>query len=113
MPPVLSLGVTRRGQALLGLQQPVQDQQPAHQLVQGVAGHSPVRMVGGLGEKRVGLGLLLKTHPVRVHPRPPSSLPYARAAAVESDLKRVLPYRVTVATRGRVRSDEETNTADG
>src|SRR5215211_3691729 len=71
MPPVLpvSLGGTRRGQALLGLQQ------PAHQLVQGVAGDPPVRMVGGLSEQRVGLGLLLKTHPVRVHPRPSSSRP--------------------------------------
>jgi hypothetical protein len=38
-----------------------------HQLVQGVPGDPPVRMVGGPGEKRGGLGLLLKTHPVRVH----------------------------------------------
>jgi hypothetical protein len=66
---------SRRGQAPLGLQQPVQDQQPPHQLIQGVAGDPPVRMVGGLGEKRVGLSLLLKTHPVRVHPRPCSSRP--------------------------------------
>src|SRR5215207_1556656 len=86
MPPVSSLGGTRWCQALLGLQQPVQDQQPAHQLVQGVAGDPRVRMVGGLGEKRVGLGLLLKTHPVRVHPRPPRHpAPYAPPAAMESD----------------------------
>jgi hypothetical protein len=33
--------------------------------------------------------------------------------AAQPVLKRGLPYRVTVATTGRVRSDEETNTADG
>jgi hypothetical protein len=54
-----------------------QDQPPPHQLVQGPAGHSPVRMVGGLGEQRVGLGLLLKTHQVRVHPRPRHPIPDA------------------------------------
>ena len=82
---VSSLGGTRRGQALLGLQPPVQDQQPVHQLIQGMAGDPRVRMVGGLGEQRVGLGLLLKTHPVRVYSLPlviPS--PCAPAAAAES-----------------------------
>jgi hypothetical protein len=44
-----------------------------------------VRMVGGLGEKRVGLGLLLKTHPVRVHPRPRHPVPVCPPATAESD----------------------------
>jgi hypothetical protein len=57
MAPLSSLRGTRRRQTRLGLQQ------PAYQLVEGVASDPPVRMVGRLGEERVGLGLLLK--PIR------------------------------------------------
>ncbi len=51
-------------------------------------------MVGGLGEKRVGLGLLLKTHPVRVHPRPSSSHPVCPRSSSGirlRDARRALP----------------------
>jgi hypothetical protein len=86
MPPVLSLGGTRRGQALLGLQQPVQDQQPAHQLVQGVAG-DPSGWLAALA--RSAWASVCSSRPIRfgfiLAPRHP--VPYAPAAAVESDLE--------------------------
>jgi hypothetical protein len=38
----------------------MQHQQAVHQLVEDLADEPPVRMVGGLGQERMGLGLLLK-----------------------------------------------------
>jgi hypothetical protein len=94
MPPVLSLGGTRRGQALLGLQQPVQDQQPAHQLVQGLAGDPRVRMVAALA--RSAWASVCSSRPIRfgfiLAPRHP--LPYAPPSSSGirlSDARRALP----------------------
>jgi hypothetical protein len=43
------------GETFLGLQQPVHHQQLAHQVVQGLAGGSPVRIADRPGQERVGL----------------------------------------------------------
>jgi hypothetical protein len=57
-----SLAVTSRpalGEALLGLQQPMHHQQLAHQVIQGLAGGSPVRIAQRPGKEHMSLLLLL------------------------------------------------------
>jgi hypothetical protein len=63
------------GEAVLGLQQPTNHQQPAHQVVQGLAGGVPVWVGDHPDQQRVGLAMLLRGHPSRVrHPRPLAKL---------------------------------------
>ena len=68
------------GQALLGLQQPTNHQQLAHQVIQGLASGLPVWIGDRPDQERVGLAVLLRGHPPRVrHPRPLAKLAYARS----------------------------------
>src|SRR5512132_1991035 len=74
-------GVTSRcalREAVLGLQEPMQHDQLAHQVVEGLAGGLPVRIGDRPDQQRVGLTLPLRGHPPRVrHPRPLAKLPWA------------------------------------
>src|SRR5918993_475534 len=60
------------GEALLGLQQPTNHHQLAHQVVQGLFGSLPVRIGDRLDQQRVSLPMLLRGHPPRVRHPPPS-----------------------------------------
>ena len=74
-------GVTSRlalREAVLGLQEPMQHDQLAHQVVQGLAGGLPVRIGDRPDQQRVGLAVLLRGHPPRVrHPRLLAKLSWA------------------------------------
>jgi hypothetical protein len=59
-------------EALLGLQQPMRYQQPAQQVIQGLAGGSPLRIAERPSQERIGSLSLLRGHPPRVlHPPRP------------------------------------------
>jgi hypothetical protein len=78
-----SAGGSRWSEALLGLQQPMNHQQLAHQLVQGLAGGLPVRIADRLDQQRVRLALLLRGHPPGVrHPCSPDRLALRRCQVV-------------------------------
>ena len=68
------LAVTSRlalGEAVLGLQQPTNHQQHAHQVIERLAGGLPVRIGDRPDQQRMGLAMLLRGNPPRVrHPRP-------------------------------------------
>jgi hypothetical protein len=60
------------GKILLGLQQPTNYQQLAHQLVEGLAGGAPVRIPQRPSEEHTGSLLFLRRHPPRFgHPYSP------------------------------------------